>query len=376
MKSITVFINNKPLSVITVTKDNKISDIKNNFPGSTIKMFLNPTTELPVFNSNEFDNLTLETVWDQMNNSVILLTREVKEEEKEKQKQRVWSQIPDVDKIILTKLSYKDLLSTCQTSTYLSFICDNNLWRQKIVTDFPLRGKYLYFSEYLELYKNNPRKLYEIINRQSKIVTLDKDDFPKLVEATADREDFGYDNDDDLDLLDEEIKKNLKTLPLLRGDVIFLGWNGEYRNEDKFIWDGEKVNALETEIDGYGSVPKEFTFPEFPLDHFFRSIVHNHIIWLSPSTITEIKRNYTPLFAKRDKYEFFYGTSVISDRYENYNVEFFTYEKIALELFKQRLDNIKYVDISNGYIFIKNRVKTFKTLLLGSDIEINANYRN
>ena len=354
MKNITVFTDNKLTSVLNVTKDNKIGDIKSIYKNYEIRMFLNPTTEVPVFQDNSYDNFTLETVWDQMNNSVILLTKKEKEE-----KQRVWSQIPDVDKIILTKLSYKDLLSACQTSSYLSKICDNDLWRKKIAIDFPLRGKYLYFPDYIKLYKENPRKLYDIINQKSKMIVLNEQEFPELAKAV----DGDEDSPEVIALINDYVLPRVNELPLLRGDVIRLDWFENYRNNGNFLWDGEKiVNLLyDYNIDEYGSISKEFAFPEFPLDHFFNTIDHNNIIWLSSNVIREIKRNFIPVKVDEDLKLF--GTSIISDKYESYRVEFVNEEEVDPDEFMKQIDSIEFVDIYDANIFIgEDGMKTFSTV--------------
>ena len=90
--------------------------------------------------------------------------------EKYKIKERTFSKILDVDIKILLELSYKDVINTCQVNSYLSELCKNNsLWRNKLIRDFPKRSASLYYPEYVELFKNDARKLYEIINSKSKI---------------------------------------------------------------------------------------------------------------------------------------------------------------------------------------------------------------
>ena len=75
-----------------------------------------------------------------------------------------------------------------------------------------------------------------------------------------------------------------------RGDMIQLDWI-EYRNDGSYLWDGENVIQLEYDIDDYGSVPNEFSFPEFSFTYFENRIVHNNLIQLSSELLEESKNN-------------------------------------------------------------------------------------
>ena len=76
-----------------------------------------------------------------------------------------------------------------------------------------------------------------------------------------------------------------------RGDVI--NFEGNYRNENKMIFDGEKLEHLFTDIDDYGSVPPKYFCgdkdDEFDIGDFEELIVHNSINWLSPEKIKEME---------------------------------------------------------------------------------------
>jgi hypothetical protein len=76
-----------------------------------------------------------------------------------------------------------------------------------------------------------------------------------------------------------------------RGDVICFG--GDYRNERKMIFNGEKLEHLYTEADDYGSVPPTFLVgdndDEFNIGDFEESIEHNSINWLSKDKLKEIQ---------------------------------------------------------------------------------------
>ena len=100
---------------------------------------------------------------------------------------------------------------------------------------------------------------------------------------------------------DKNYKKTFdpKTLGLSRGDVIHFG-NDDYRNNNKLIFDGEKLEHLWTDVDDYGSVPPTFVCgdepDEFDIGNFEDIIDHNNINWLSKKKLKEIE-----LFIKNDK---------------------------------------------------------------------------
>ena len=181
--------------------------------------------------------------------------------------------VKDLDIKILVELSYEKL-----SESSLFELCKSPiLWRNKIKRDFPLRSK-IYYTGYLNLYKDNPKKLYEIIRQPAKIVKLKnlyiEDNILKL---------------DDLKYLEKGIVPHLSDLPLLRGDIIRLDWADNRATEEEFIWDGDKFLNMDYETNVWGCIPKEFSFPEFPIDHFndFSSL-----IWISDFEIREIINNF------------------------------------------------------------------------------------
>ena len=220
---------------------------------------------------------------------------------------RTFTKVRDLDMKILAELSYKELVNKCSVNKYVADLCqDNNLWRNKIAKDFPLRGKFVWFADYRDMYQNDPRQLYEIINKKSKIVELSGEDFPEMAARIQEDEV----SEEDLQWMTDQIIPHLSDLPLLRGDVFHLEWQEEYRNSGKFIWDGEKVLELDGALDDYGAVPKEFSFPEFPIDHFYESIDHNNLIWIAPNKVQEIIKNFNEETQK----------SFVTDGYETYPV--------------------------------------------------------
>jgi len=83
--------------------------------------------------------------------------------------------------------------------------------------------------------------------------------------------------------------KSCTNTNITRGDVIVFGEG--YRNEDKLIYDGEKLEHLCTDYDDYGSVPPTYEVDDdqFDIGHFSDSIDHNEINWLSKNKLKEIE---------------------------------------------------------------------------------------
>lgn len=82
-----------------------------------------------------------------------------------------------------------------------------------------------------------------------------------------------------------------KSLNMQRGDVIHFG-NDDYRNNNKMIFNGEKLEHLYTEVDDYGSVPPTYECGdspnEFNIGDFEDIIDHNNINWLSKEKLKDI----------------------------------------------------------------------------------------
>ena len=263
-----------------------------------IKMYINKSTELPVFGNYQYDNMDLSSVYDQMVNPIIMANNTIYGLER----------LPkDIVRKISLDLSPRDTLSLCLSNKFFQItVCNNNdFWRNKIVIDYPNQT---YPKSY---YENKPKNLYMVLSMNSKIIELDANDYPELA---ANYKSEYSDDDYDEQLIANQITEALKVRPvkefLKRGDVIHLGWGSNYRNNDKFLWDGKKVILLDYEMDDYGGVPKEFTFPEFRPDYFSESIDHNNIIRFSENKREEIIRNFNPETQK----------SYVTDKYNKYDI--------------------------------------------------------
>lgn len=202
----------------------------------------------------------------------------------------------DILRYICLNLKLQDIYSfgkTCK-KVYKCVIMSKYFWNAKIKKDYSSR---------LPLkYDESNHEMYKLLSQKSKYINLTRDKDEYLYYYTTEDEiniEFNLDLEDEFDVADaiNDYFDNIEHLPwpILKGDVFRLDWISGYRNNGKYIWDGTKAVALDYFPDDYGNIPRKFTFPEFPLDHFINTIDHNHYIWLSESSIKEAIQNYNPI---------------------------------------------------------------------------------
>jgi hypothetical protein len=148
-KTILVYVDNIPQFKVPVLQNAKIREIKDYFykiyPNHNIRMFLNTKTELNVFDTSKYDNMTLNSVWSQMETPVILLKTPpkplktpIKNIEKPLDKiieEGNYNNLPnDVKKYLITYLEPIQVLELCKNLS-----CD---WKQllDINYDFVTQG--------------------------------------------------------------------------------------------------------------------------------------------------------------------------------------------------------------------------------------------
>jgi hypothetical protein len=102
--------------------------------------------------------------------------------------------------------------------------------------------------------------------------------------------------DENLDISSKkEVKRLIKEATALlkvnpnRGDLLSIEAYADYRNDGLYIYDGDRFIDLDTKIDDYGAIPKQFqVIREFPIHYWHghnnpdnrdRRIVHNSIVW-------------------------------------------------------------------------------------------------
>jgi len=145
---------------------------------------------------------------------------------------------------------------------------------------------------------------------------------------------------------------------MTRGDVICFG--GNYRNERKMIFNGEKLEDLYTEVDDYGSVPPTYEVCDdgFDIGDFEDLIDHNSINWLSLKKLKEIK-----IFEKDNNVM---GNVEIKGKL--WNIYFCIYDDFNYNLFINSLNNLKITFENNKILFldISNKNNIHKRNYLGT----------
>lgn len=103
-------------------------------------------------------------------------------------------------------------------------------------------------------------------------------DFDDVIEKYPEAESMTYG-----DLISTFIKNRYPGIK--RGDVISPEGGG-YRNKGRYIYDGKNIVSLEDSPDDYGTLPKMFSFPEFPLNYWYGDdgqylIDNNEYAWVN-----------------------------------------------------------------------------------------------
>ena len=207
----------------------------------------------------------------------------------------------DTDVLILSFLKPEDLYRMEKVSESFKKLVDL-AWQKKLYDEFSIRYKYLpkvyeklsFYNKYMEL------------NQSSKLISMSEEEFKNF--EINELSDFS-------EQLQEKIDKG--DLPLCRGDVVYFDWFMEVGEHGKFIWDGKQLLRPEQYFHKLVEIPKEFTYPEFPIDHF-RKTFGKHKLWLSEVGIKEAIRTYNsfgqlfyigetviypPLFMNKDEFE-------------------------------------------------------------------------
>ena len=85
-KNLTVYVDNVPSFIAPLMKTSNVGDIKIYFsklyPTHSIRLLLNKDTELGVFNTDQYDSMDISSVWDQIDNGIIYLTKIETEKER------------------------------------------------------------------------------------------------------------------------------------------------------------------------------------------------------------------------------------------------------------------------------------------------------
>ena len=128
--NILVYVNQTPKEYLAVKKTTTISSIKKyleKYGDVKVQMFVNSKNELKAFTTNQYDDITLESIWKNMNKPKIMLTSYVKQ----------FTGNRDVDMLIIKSLDDETMVSLCRTNKYISSLCsklyeDEKFWENRL----------------------------------------------------------------------------------------------------------------------------------------------------------------------------------------------------------------------------------------------------
>ena len=145
----------------------------------------------------------------------------------------------DVLSQLLSFVPYKNLVNICKTHKKFALICSSEqFYRQRIEREYPnfTKANHLTFEQFykmLKRYESNEARMFEIPESvYSSTFNFDYDDMPNMTKLN--------------DIVLPYAKENF---PVRQGDLIHLESEGSYRNDGKYIYDGEKFIELEFDID-------------------------------------------------------------------------------------------------------------------------------
>jgi hypothetical protein len=97
--------------------------------------------------------------------------------------------------------------------------------------------------------------------------------------------DDDYNNDELANLILNKPKNALYKNSISRGDIVAI--NNDHRNDGKFVYNGDKLENLESEVDEEGHIPKKYlAIDEFHIKFWEETIDHNTFV---PVKIPNIK---------------------------------------------------------------------------------------
>lgn len=191
---------------------------------------------------------------------------------------------------IMLDLSIPDLIRSRAINKQINEISnDDYFWRLRLEHDYPKASIPSTIGEpdhptYQQLYMF----WYHRPTGASRLIEIPVDVFNP--------EDFGFNPSGANGLEEQEeiarllnsnprVQEFLRQQKISRGDVIHLAAVGEYRNNGKWIYDGNDVIPLDYSLDDYGAVPASFqVIDEFPIHYWEKTIAHNCIVHLNMET--------------------------------------------------------------------------------------------
>lgn len=168
---------------------------------------------------------------------------------------------------------------------------------------------------------------------------------------------FSYDGDyeePDVERVNEEIFKKFDKKVFNKGDCIRIGPPAE-RNDNVFVFDGDKFLELDDSIDQYGALPKSITVTELgvPTDYWANVITHDFIIHLDKNlvlnSIDSGRVRKLDILSDYCEYEPKFFTTVVNVNVNGEEIKYFIiyvteYERGLKNIFREKVqdDNIIY----------------------------------
>lgn len=176
-----------------------------------------------------------------------------------------------LDRDVLIRLSYEDLLRACTTNVSLSKYCrDDNFWRDFLVNKFPsITSKKLTYEELTVYNYETWRQYAEIIFTNAKLIVIPSGSVPADLQKVR-----GISKQ--LQSLNEIARPYLKNIR--RGDIVEFTDSNRY----KCIYDGAKLEYLKDREKHIGTVPRDYKLNEFidPGRWFTeKQIINNKKVW-------------------------------------------------------------------------------------------------
>ena len=171
-KDILVYLNVTPVEYLAVGRTNTILSIKKylqKYEDVKVQMYIDSKNELKVFDTDKYDDMTLESVWKKMQDSTLVLTSYIQKLTGNK----------DVDMMILKSLDDASIFNLCKVNKYASELCqklytDESFWehRLKNLTKYWDKPKNISWYEYYKEFFNYETNLCSC--NLSKAIDLNK----------------------------------------------------------------------------------------------------------------------------------------------------------------------------------------------------------
>ncbi len=193
---------------------------------------------------------------------------------------------------IISKVPYTELSKLCASNKQFAELCKTEQHYYLRFTNEYSHIKKAKHLSYEQIYKMCKR----LENNQARMINV-----PETIFAWENIN--GINNpdleDEDMELLNEKLLPYVIGLDVKRGDIIHLESDGDYRNDGKYIYDGEKIVQLDYDMDDYGAIPSNFKILDdnltFSATYWVDVIAHNtYIYWDTKPYIDQLVRNFKP----------------------------------------------------------------------------------